>query len=254
MLFNSYMAALPLRIYWAFALQPRNVVYYSIQWLAPIIAGLAIYLCRKWSFFLYLLCMTALFLISFVEFLDHSSAAVFIELILVLVINTSIVGYFLIPAVRAVYINPRLRWWESDARYQFEWPVTFTQDMTSFRGQIRNISNSGLFILSETPPIDASMISIEFVHDNNNYRFVGSSIQHGQQSTLGFGVRFQHDTTSRRAIRRLTTKLKALGKVLPERLPTKEDSFLFWITTLIKTGRGLIPRPPSRNRPPPDSK
>jgi hypothetical protein len=242
LLVNAIWARIPFVHYIYLFFQPIN---FSRQWphlVIPILAGLAIYLCRKWSFWFYLLCMLSLFVASFIGYEQRRGAVSLIGLFLIYLINVGVVAYFLIPTVRRVYMDPRLRWWQTKPRYRADIPARFRDvgDAEDFLlGQINNFSEGGMFMSSPTIPGDQKLIEIQFSYNETAYTCRGQVIHHRHRE--GFGVRFlKDDTSTSQAAREITRSLKERGNLMqtPSFL---EDSFMFWLKKVARTRKGLLP-------------
>ena len=212
-----------------------------IEWVLPIIAGISIYICKKLSFFIYIVAMSALYISSYVSYLERSGQGIGLELAFVFAFNTALVGFFLIPAVREVYLNPRVRWWEADDRFMANFPASIALGEKFFKGEVTNISVSGLLLVANIDSTENGKILVSFEYAGNSYAFPGTVVRlsHGTSTTLG--VRFTHDFNSKRAAKRLINSLSADGRLLASRVPQKEDGFVFWIKRLVTTGKGFMP-------------
>ncbi len=51
--------------------------------------------------------------------------------------------------IRAPYFNPRVRWWETKPRYKITLDVEMSNDRTEITGETYNISEGGMFMVSE---------------------------------------------------------------------------------------------------------
>ena len=151
---NAMWAQMSFFEYVSVFFQPQNI---SRQWphlVLPIIAGIAIYACKKWSFFVYLLCMLGLLLASYFGYSERAGTITMLPIILAYSLNLIIVTYFLVPAVRKVYFDPRLRWWETLPRYSCNILANVNDQGKEFTGQISNFSEAAFF---SNPIIDQLM-------------------------------------------------------------------------------------------------
>jgi hypothetical protein len=187
--------------------------------------------------------MSALFIVSYFGYLERSDSVSAVSLVLVYVINILMVGYFLLPAVRNIYFDPRLRWWETLPRFRCQIPAHFiVNSEQGFPGTIGNFSEGGVFIKSDFLPKDSDHLEIIFEHVSVNYIFHGQVIRHGNQNKLGFGVKFIHNKGSQRKAKLLATTLQARGYLLSERGPDPtDDAFFVWLKKLIFSGKGFVP-------------
>lgn len=221
--------------------------YLSKNWpviVFPLIAGVSIYACKRWSFYVYLVSITILFAFSYGGFLSKSESISLFHLILVYLINVAVVVYFLIPAVRSIYFDRRMRWWEIKPRYTCDFPAEwqFDDNDVVMPGEIGNISINGLFIKSEILPKDDHMVTIRIPQkDGIGGSFYGQVILHNTAKKIGFGVKFHHDKESKQLAEQITGFLDSNGMRITTLDIRPEDSFTYWARTLITTGKGLLP-------------
>lgn len=219
----------------------KNLVVTFVILILPMLAGLAIYACKKWSYIVYVLIMLTMFGFSTFSWLTMSNPMSLGLYILITVLNIGIVSYFLIPAVRDVYFDPRLRWWEAKPRYKFDQTAKAIINNLSFEGQIKNISEGGLFLKLESTPNDGDEIKIEFESRGQSITVSGLVIVHEKIKELGFAVKFNHTSESLTQIKKLIKALDQEGLLLENRLPGPEDSFQFWMKKITKDKSALIP-------------
>lgn len=238
---NAYWAHMPVLRYIQMALKPHNLSRHWIHFVAPIVAGIAIYACKRWSFIVYFIAMYFLFIASYHGYIERSLTIDATSLLVVYVINISVVAYFLIPAVRSIYFDPRLRWWETSPRYKADFVCQFLDEKNPFQGQIANFSIGGIFLKSAHIPQDGATIETHFSYEGVNYVFQGQVIRHNSQNAIGFGVKFIPTPLSQKSAKSLAKILRDKGHELTGRTLTQEDSFMYWLTSLVKTGRGIVP-------------
>ncbi len=207
----------------------------------PAFAGILILVCRRWSFVLYLATMTAILLLSIKASLTYGNSLAYLTVAGMTILDLLVVCYFMIPVVRSIYFDPRMRWWETAQRFKLEAPVTFRSEGNEWKGTTANFSQTGLFIISENLPADGSSVEIELKHKDVVLKTTGTVIHHGQMNKLGFGVQFSPHASLRKQTQLLHNLLISEQAQLKDRLPGPEDSFLSWLKTLISTGKGLIP-------------
>ena len=238
--FNAWVTHRPIGNYFLNLLKSS---YLQVNWpiiVSPIVAGLAIYACKKWSFFVYLAAITVLFYFSYQGYLSKSGAVGLAPLLSIYVVNILVVGYFLIPAVREVYFDPRLRWWESDARYRCELECEFSSQGETHQGVVTNISRSGLFLKTDSLPSDNDIVDLSFQFDKTQQNYRGHVVYHDRQARMGIGIKFDHTKESAKAIKQTTRLLEKLGQKI-NRGMGMEESFFLWLRNLVQSGRGLIP-------------
>ena len=230
--------------YFVRAMSPEYLGQNWVIVVAPVVAGVSIYSCKKWSYYVYLFAITLLFIFSYTGYLSKSEAIGFFPILLVYIVNISVVSFFLLPAVRSIYFDRRMRWWEIQPRYKCNFQCEFTnlKGGESKLGQVGNISANGLFLRADEMPEDQDEIVVELPFDEGiNLRFKGRVIVHNRVDAVGFGVQFIHTKESRAAAKELIDDLEIKGMRISTLDGRPEDSFTYWLRTLLTTGKGIIP-------------
>lgn len=244
-IFNALLMGRNVWNYLGFALSPEYLAQNWVIIIAPIIAGYAIYACKKWSFFVYLAAITALFVFSYIGYMSKSEIIGIGPVILVYLINVLVVTYFLIPAVRNIYFDPRMRWWEAQPRYSCDFKCQWSGvDVDGgISGRIGNISVNGLFLKSDNLPKDTQKIKISVPFNmGSEVTLIGDTIIHDKVDAVGFGVQFEHTKDTKSTIKSVVADLERKGMRISRLDGRPEDTFTFWVRTLVTTGRGLVPR------------
>jgi len=225
-----------------------SIKYLSLNWpivFLPLVCGFAIYACKKWSFFVYLVALAGLLFFSYEGYLSKSSDLGVLPLFLVYGVNILAVAFVLIPEVREIYFNPRLRWWEMSPRYLADFDCVFRSkgdEAEKQKGLVGNFSVGGLFLQAEDFPADNSQVSVEFLSNGNKVIFNGRVILHRHQDSVGFGVEFLHSSESKTVAKKICASLEKNGCRIESRFRRPEnDTFTAWLYTLLTTGKGLIP-------------
>lgn len=246
LIFDAIWAGIPITRYIGLFFQPQNFSRHWFHFFAPMAAGLAIYLCQKWSYLVYVCLMVVLAYMSFNSFQTRTDLTSPWALVSVYLVNFLIVTYFLLPAVRKVYFDPRLRWWEMMPRYFINLPCEFAlsnaEPKAFASAMVSNFSQTGLFLKASDSLPDHSTIQVRFSYEDLNCEFQGQVIHHGRQNSQGFGVQFVHTPESRKMAKSLADRLHAKGLLQPERILQQEDTLKWWFVQLFKTGKGLVPR------------
>lgn len=240
--FNAQYVNLSYSAYFKAHFLPQNIWSSVFFFFLPPIAGLTIYACKRWSFWVYLCLMGTIFAHSILNWRSRSEVVSVAPMLIIFVINIILVAYILIPAVRKIYFEPRLRWWETKPRYSVDYDAEVKLAEKASPARILNLSESGLFAQMKEAISDGSRIEISFKDDGILYTAVGTTIHHRRQGEMGVGVQFVHTSDSNRSLKFLIRKLEIEGKRIPWRDPGPEDSFLSWLRSLFKSPEGLIPK------------
>jgi hypothetical protein len=216
----------------------------------PIIMGAAVYSMRKWSYSVFVVCSCVTLLRSFVVIqAAEGDQALATALFLV---NVALVSYFLMPAVRAPFLDSRLRWWETERRYLVTLNGRVDHEnknaIESTSCQVRDLSAGGAFISMSpgTPLTEGQLIRIRFSPNNRHILSVQSKVVFQRPlegDASGYGLQFIETTAvTRSMIRDVIRGLHAAG--CPSRDPdlTAWQDFVVWSQTLLATGHGLLPQ------------
>jgi hypothetical protein len=244
-LLSAWVSGISPALYMQKVMTPAYLSKNWVMWVTPPIAGLAIYACKRWSLYVYFIAITILFAFSYFGYQSRAASMSWLLLLLIYIINVGLVVYFLVPAVRNIYFDRRMRWWEIRPRYSCNYQVQwqFEDDTVLHPGEVGNISENGLFLKSEIFPREQDMIEIQLpVGDDQFHKFRGQVIFHKKADRIGFGVEFEHTKDTKSMAKKITDQLDAQGKRIQTLELRPEDSFTYWIRTLVTTGRGLFPK------------
>jgi len=212
------------------------------------VAGFAIYAMKKWSYPIFLVAMLWGFYVNYDTWHNYPQLFPLTLLIFIYVVNTAIVSYFLIPAVRMVYFNPRLRWWESKPRYRLGVSSHVKRSEGSqFDCEIGNISEGGVFLATAAGAVNTDEeIRLVFEFYQLDFDLPAKVMYLGAvDGRMGCGVQFVGLTREQtRQVKKLVNALELLGA---ERRPAREakwQSFTTWLQELIQTGKGIVPNVP----------
>lgn len=211
-------------------------------------AGVAIYFMKKWSYPVFLLSLSWSFFLNYDTWVHYPQLFPLPLLILIYLVNIGVVGYFLIPAVREVYFNPRLRWWESKPRYRLGVNShIYRADGSRFDCEVGNISEGGVFLATSQGALQADEdIRLEFGFHKLEFNLPAKVMHIGTvDGRMGCGVQFAAlNPQQKRLVRNVVRALDLLGA---ERRPAREKkwlSFKEWFRELLQTGKGWIPNVP----------
>lgn len=235
LLFNAFRSGRSLSAQWHywFDVLPKGLllIYVGI----PVLAGVFIFICRRWSYWAYLVCLAVVFMSNLYSFYTSANIATFVALMAVLLIDLFIVAYFVVPSVQKVYFDPRMRWWEAAPRYHFSQEAV----VNGKKASIKNLSQGGMFLsvgpdLKENDRIEAS-----WEYDGQTSKVQGVV---AYRSPAGIGIRFEHSGESQRQVKSVIEKLHKNDQIVKERLPGPEDSFGVWLKKLVTKREGLFPK------------
>lgn len=209
---------------------------------APILGGVLIYICKKWSYYLYLSLMLAPLFYTYVYWTLHPSLKLGLYLFVVYPTNLLVVIYFMLPQVRQVYFDPRLRWWESKPRFKFDFETEITSGDQKTTGEIKNISEDGLFIESDLQMKKLDVLDINFNFMDQAYPLKGQVVySKNSNNRIGYGIMLIKNKNTNENLKKLIHTLSEQGLIIQSRLPSAEDSFSAWLKRLIRQKKGLLP-------------
>jgi len=244
---NSYLANVTVPIYVRALFSPEELFRTSIFLFIPVIGGFLIYSCKKWSYYLYMLLMTIPFIYSYNSWQSQPNQNLGIYLIIFYLINLLVVGYFVLPQVRLVYFDPRLRWWETKPRYTAEFETDINWIDQNAKGEIKNISEGGIFIQTPLAINPHGRVSLTFKYNNYLHHFLGEVVYVNKNTTpTGYGISLIVNETQSEALKKLIRDLSEQGTLITSRIPTEEDSFTYWFKRVLSLKKGLIPETPRK--------
>lgn len=235
---NALKSGRTLTQQWQYWFEIVPLSFLLIYTVVPMLAGVFIYLCRRWSYWAYLVCIATIFISNIYSYSTNMTVATFLVLIFAALTEVLVVAYFMVPSVQQVYFDPRMRWWEAAPRYNFN-----TEGIINGgRGFIKNLSFGGLFLTSGPELAEGDKVDAYWNYKGKELTVSGIVVYKSQGVQPGYGVRFDHTVESQRHVKALIEQLHNEGLIVTERLPGPEDSFKNWFKKLIRTGEGLFPR------------
>ncbi len=213
------------------------------------IAGFAIYKVRRWSYPVFVIVMLWSFWVNYQSFANFPGSFPVFLLAVIYLVNFALVAYFLIPAVREVYFNERLRWWESKPRYDLEAPLEVVFEGQKRTGKLKNLSVGGVFLeLDEAIEVNSDGRLLFTVRDYP-FELEGKFLYKNPKIQAGYGVQFQNLTRhQKKQLKQLTQELDRAGvKRRPERLNLWEN-FTAWVKGVFTSGKGVVPEIPDHLR------
>ncbi|MBY0414257.1 MAG: PilZ domain-containing protein [Bdellovibrionales bacterium] len=205
-------------------------------------AGVAVYSVKRWSYPVFYSAMAFLTFQIFKNYSSHLATSNNLIILLVpLIFNMIYCFYFTLPSVRAVYYNPRLRWWETRPRYIYTSParIIFNGDIEDV--EISNIAEGG--ILANLPmklePQSTAMLCMVL---NGTDIHMKVRVAYRKQDNISHGLQFVDLTTEqKRFMGKFMRKLEADKCELSRPVVVWHKDLIHWFTTLVKTGKGIVP-------------
>ncbi|MCM2279702.1 MAG: PilZ domain-containing protein [Oligoflexia bacterium] len=239
-LFSAWLEGVTLAVYWAQFRESTDLLGYVDFFLLLPIGGLAIYSCKKWSYPIFLLVTLETVSVNVMTWRQSPELFPLPLLLALSLLDALFVGYFLLPAVRAAYMDPRLRWWEAQPRYQIRLPVRikYPGRKGADRGAIANISVGGLMI-GTSAKLD-ERADFHFTVLGRHYAVEGKRVYQRGDGPYFCGIEFIHTEKTRRELTRLIRALRILRFSTRDREEQLRDLWR-WALTLVTTGKGWVP-------------
>jgi hypothetical protein len=220
----------------------RGVTWGLISWLAIFpVAATAIYIMKRWSYALYLVCMAGAIYSNYTAVRGFPAYFSVPLSILCIVFDLGIVSYFLIPAVRAGYFNSRLRWWETKPRYSLQLKALAAGTWGREQVNLVNISEGGAFVRSSVTLQRGDTVDLSFEALGHQLQIPGHIVHMSGGDTWGYGIQFDLTPEIKRQIRTLVRTLVRSGHRDARPSALTFDDFKVWALRLATSGRGWIP-------------
>jgi len=211
-----------------------------------VLCAFAIFSVKMWSLPVFIVACGVNILETALSWRFATNAASMSVLISAHLLNIGLISYFLLPAVRDVYLNRRLRWWENNPRYKLEAKGVLFDSSGSVEVNVHDISIGGTFISGipgTLPDLNRDM-TIQFTYEGVLIQARGK-IRHKSSNSSdreNCGVEFfDIGPDTKKALKKLTTALEFLGV---ERRPERQNAWndlKNWIVGVVTRGEGLIP-------------
>lgn len=214
-----------------------------------VVAGIAVYSVKKWSYPVFLICMAWITSQMFYKFsFEYSKTELFFTIIIPMLINIVYVSYILLPKVRAPYYDPRLRWWETKPRYVFTTEIKITHGDLTTVGNMTNISEGGLFAIVPTPiePNSVIKLNLDILGDSLE---IMAKVVYRKPDGASHGLQFTEVTSAqKKTVKKMINHLAAESCEMTRPIPRWDEDFSKWFKTLITTGKGLVPEVPNHQQ------
>ena len=206
------------------------------------IAGVALYMCKPWSYPIFLAITLQTIWVNYQTWQSAPAIFTFPMLTVTGFLDIAFVAYFMLPSVRKTYMDASVRWWEAKPRY----PVQIDGETSAERGgsadcRIVDLSEGGAFIQSSASYESESPVQLRFVVLGQKFEVPCRVVYRRTVEPSGYGLRFE--PTSRREgakLRRLAHAMFLLG-IRPRHQHNWQESLLEWTKGLVTEGKGLFP-------------
>ena len=233
-LFNAYLTKIPVEIYARALLMPENRITLLVFTLVPFLGAAFIFMCRKWSLIAYVSLMIVPVGYSLFEYSKNATPIMAFGLAFFFLINFLVVGYFLKPAVRRLYFDPRMRWWETKPRYKADFQCQVELKDKQHWVEIKNISEGGAFL--EAPDVfrEGDKLKLYFKDSSGVIALNGEIVYRRNAQPVGYGFKFDKASSREPRLKSLIRKLESEGSLINSRMPGPEDTFVGWLKSIFK--------------------
>jgi Tfp pilus assembly protein PilZ len=208
-----------------------------------LVAGIAVYNVKKWSYPVFLISMAWITLQMFYKFSaqEIQTSDFLVTIIIPMIINIGYVSYVLLPKVRAPFFDPRLRWWETKPRYVFSTEIEITNGETITEGKMTNISEGGLFAVTSGAIEPNSIVKLKLTILDMPLE-INAKVVYRKPDGASHGLQF-HDVNAnqKRVLKKIVGHLKNIKCPETRPVPKWNEDLVQWFKTLITTGKGLVP-------------
>ena len=240
------MERIPFKFYFSATFSSIDALMSVIHMSVPsILAGIAIYMVRSWSYPVFLMSMAWVTTRIIYNYAVLPELYTFSYIIVPMIVNIFLVSYILLPNVRAAYYIPRIRWWETKPRFKYFTDATVIFDDQNHDCMINDIAEGGVFIsATEDFLIDQQL---KFKVKILGYEIESEAkITHKKEaSPQGYGVQFLNISKELKLkMQRLCKQLENEKHEITRPIPIWTEDLINWVKTLFTTGKGMTPNIP----------
>jgi hypothetical protein len=218
---------------------------FTFFFLGPITA-IAIYSVKKWSLPLAIACVGYVMYQNIDSYLMYKSSSLLALVVTLNLFQTALIVYLLLPRVRTIYTDAKVRWWESLPRYIVNLACTIGSSEMSFPAETTNLSQGGAFLITRGALKTKDVIT--FTPDwLPSATPIQARVVYGSSTgkNQGFGVEFLHTPETKHEIKTYVAhlrKTKTPTRIEPRHILTELKSLLKDLTR----GEGWLPQPVAR--------
>ena len=224
-LMNSRLAGLtPLEYVNTAAYGPDAAIHGVLLLAVPLANAAFIFLCRAWSLAAFITLEMGLLAWNYHQRSLHPETFPFWAMSATNLANLLLVAYFLLPAVRRLYMQPRLRWWESKPRYLYQGPIGLVVGATRRSAEPLNVSEGGLFMKTTAQLGVGDRVGVTLECQGEEITLL-SHVVHAADGAGLYGVEFEFETASQqKTLRRFVKALRRDG------VPVRQPKVHWWLS------------------------
>lgn len=195
------------------------------------ITGFGIYMVKRWGWYLFISFSAVLVAYNIYVYSINPNYDLETVLLFILVV-TLMSAFFLRKHVYAPYFNPRLRWWESAARYRVSLETQILTDQGAHTCTTVDISETGCFLSTRAVLQEGSLVMLKLHCRGAEISCLGKVVRRSgeREKVHGYGIMFQGlPKETRRMLRLLIFSLEQLGREQRnEKIQVSEIPSDFW--------------------------
>jgi Tfp pilus assembly protein PilZ len=175
-------------------LGPRGVIP-NMNWMDWVMlcalpaVGAGIVLVKRWGYYLFFGYTGLLILQNGYEYFSSQDYSTYASL-LGLLLNVSVVGYFVQKHVAAPFFNPAMRWWERQPRYLVNLMAQVRVRFDVFQCRVRDIALTGCFIETDEAVFVGDPTWVKIQLGDHEFTALGKVIWIHSKGIRGVGVQF----------------------------------------------------------------
>ena len=193
-----------------------------------VLLGGLILMTRRTGYYFVIVGSIYLIVRGVIEFVASNQTDPVFPLVLTNLLCAAVIAYLVRPRTRMIYFNPRMRWWETEARYVVGFPASIVRvGGKACKAKIQNIAVGGAGVDTvEKGFLKDEIVDLEFQYEGETYRMKSKIVWEqdiaGSQQFIGIQWAESNANADRSKMRRLTRELKKKG------FPTTRKNIPWW--------------------------
>ncbi len=198
--------------------------------LLPVILGLLIIMTKRTAYFIAMILCAYGIVRGVIEFIATNQTDPVFPIILSNAFCIAAIAYLARPKARNIYLNPRLRWWETDIRYVVNFPASVTRvGATPKKATLKDIAAGGAGVTTiDSGFLKDEIVTLEFQYEGTVYNLQSRVMWEragtgaGAEQIIGLKWEGEKSKSDRSKVRRLIRILKAA------KTPSTRQAPPFW--------------------------
>ncbi len=211
----------------------------------PIAQGVLIFMAKRWGYYI-VLALAALSIYLNVQEWRVASDVISVPILIgVITTNVALIAYLLLPNVRAIFMNSRLRWWETPPRYL----VSIKSQVSKNDGHAKpativDLSVGGAGIETESEHFQTGdTVLLTYERDGRTILMRATAVYQRYDGTgYRYGLEWQRGAEEdERRTMRLLDELEQEQTQIARPLPRWRDDLAAWWSRARKNPRAWVP-------------